>query len=191
VSNYKDSFGQPKPPEQAIAARLTAIAEKVADRSENSYGFEWRDELTFLLAHVETLTQQVAGLEHAIADQSATFKKVEQQRDTAHAALRKYGEHHTYCTTMDCDYAPLHLWPLYCPSPRAGDGARPLMSNYRDDMGQPVRQPTMTDLEKAIQQLTAALTSESPTDTHDGTILAIARGVLVILLKLQQEGADS
>jgi hypothetical protein len=48
-----------------------------------------------------------------------------------------------------------------------------------------------TDLEKAIQQLTAALTSESPTDTHDGTILAIARGVLVILLKLQQEGADS
>jgi hypothetical protein len=48
-----------------------------------------------------------------------------------------------------------------------------------------------TDLEKAIQQLTAALISESPTDTHDGTILAIARGVLVILLKLQQEGADS
>jgi hypothetical protein len=25
VSNYKDSFGQPKPPEQAMAARLTTL----------------------------------------------------------------------------------------------------------------------------------------------------------------------
>jgi hypothetical protein len=45
-----------------------------------------------------------------------------------------------------------------------------------------------TDLEKAIQQLTAALTSESP---HKREIVAeaTARGVLVILLKLQQEEA--
>ena len=43
-----------------------------------------------------------------------------------------------------------------------------------------------TDLEKAIQQLTAALTSESP-NWQDGALLAVARGVLVILLKLQEQ----
>ena len=45
-----------------------------------------------------------------------------------------------------------------------------------------------TDLEKVIQQLTDALTSESP-NWQDGALLAMARGVLVILLKLQQEEA--
>jgi hypothetical protein len=43
-----------------------------------------------------------------------------------------------------------------------------------------------TDLEKAIQQLTAALISESPHPQPE-IALATARGVLVILLKLQEQ----
>ena len=46
----------------------------------------------------------------------------------------------------------------------------------------------MTELEKAIDGLTQALTSESP-NFQPGLLLAIARAQLVILLKLQEEGA--
>ena len=48
--------------------------------------------------------------------------------------------------------------------------------------------PETDDLQNAITDLTAALISESP-NWQDGALLATARGVLVILLKLQQEGA--
>jgi BioD-like phosphotransacetylase family protein len=82
---------------QAIAARLTAIAKRLD--LLNQFGHT-RDEidLLFLLAHVETLTQQVAELTEELAGrpvlvtewQKLTHRAVEaeQQRDAAIAAMK-------------------------------------------------------------------------------------------------------
>ncbi len=67
------------------------------------------DDFRFLLAHVETLTQQVAELE---ADRDswrelrntlalpalARAEQAEQQRDAAHAALVEFGAHDPSCS---------------------------------------------------------------------------------------------
>jgi predicted RNase H-like nuclease (RuvC/YqgF family) len=116
---------------QAIAARLTAIAERLKNGYWTHAGHVDQDALTndlkFVSAHVETLTQQVAELErketgykvaienlkHSIralgdqvnkdgaeletlrsrfeakTDTNLLQKQAEQQRDTAHAALKR------------------------------------------------------------------------------------------------------
>jgi hypothetical protein len=46
----------------------------------------------------------------------------------------------------------------------------------------------MDELQKAIDALTAALSSQAP-KWQDGVLLALAKAQLVILKKLQEEGA--
>ena len=102
--------------EQAIAARLTAIAEQAVQTvlacAQYGAGYEHAKAALVgemeaaLLAHVETLTQQVAELERSrdawAADAltrtrntehyQARAEQAEQQRDAAHAALRELRE---------------------------------------------------------------------------------------------------
>jgi hypothetical protein len=97
----------------ARAARLTA-AIKAARRLLEDDGVDTlrvslhlddiEDEFAFLLAHVETLEREKAALTAAL-HASERFRaedaghslvaqnELRQQRDTAHAALRKYGRH--------------------------------------------------------------------------------------------------
>ena len=102
------------PPEQARAARLTAIAE-IRARQKESYWVPHEgtntsamlNDVWTLLAHVETLTQQVAqdGVAFQLLRQenarltarcqviaalaATSLGTAEQARDTAHAALRE------------------------------------------------------------------------------------------------------
>jgi chromosome segregation ATPase len=89
------------PPEQAMAARLTAIAERLIDEA-NGYGGDFADllrdaatELSDLLAHVETLTQQVAELRGAILEPGGwdeRCKKAEQETARLTAASSAWRE---------------------------------------------------------------------------------------------------
>jgi hypothetical protein len=45
-----------------------------------------------------------------------------------------------------------------------------------------------TELDKAIDGLTAALTSDAP-NWEPGMLLAVGRALLIVLLKLREEGA--
>ncbi len=132
------------PREQAIAARLTAIAERlkaaddayeayraatvqisgvITDEIQRQYRTEFQaeadaegvreradmdlaehamEDIRFLSAHIETLTQQVADLTATLKEQAfeqtfADLRRAEQARDAAHAALREYGRHKTGC----------------------------------------------------------------------------------------------
>ena len=91
------------PPEQARAARLTAIAEQACNGSKGPGQIEFEIE-ELIAAHVETLTQQVAELTATNAALSADLNdslrneaSLEQQRDAAHAALKKWGRHKPDC----------------------------------------------------------------------------------------------
>lgn len=88
------------PPEQAMAARLTALvaaAERLILAEDGSHekcdaidalylNFNYR-EIRADLAHVETLTQQVAELRHELGPEILARMAAEQQRDAALAAL--------------------------------------------------------------------------------------------------------
>jgi hypothetical protein len=103
------------PPDPARAARLTAIAERL-DKLEQLTGQSTEHgDVRFLLAHVETLTQQVAmvtGTSSSIyaAGLLQRAERAEQQRDTAHAALREIkadirwqsGAHYEGCNCTFC-----------------------------------------------------------------------------------------
>ncbi len=106
---------------QAIAARLTAAVKQAKSlRSQCDPECWGRCKLCpdtalsdlieaseALSAHVETLTQQVAELTWNFDKLKLRFEQrtgemlvAEQQRDAAHAALRKYGRHTFECSTI-------------------------------------------------------------------------------------------
>jgi hypothetical protein len=97
-----ERLGASSDPEQAIAARLgdadvtwesaaTRLGEELATVGpEGYYGFTPIEWLNWCLAHVETLTQQVA--------------QAEQARDAAHAALRSYGQHDPSCADPETEH---------------------------------------------------------------------------------------
>jgi predicted nucleic acid-binding Zn-ribbon protein len=85
---------------QAIAARLTAIAERLNQLEQLTGQSTTLGDVRFLLAHVETLEREKSELTAAL-HASERFRaedaghslvaqnELRQQRDTAHAALRK------------------------------------------------------------------------------------------------------
>ncbi len=129
--------------EQAIAARLTAIAEKCERNSDsllvlgNDYSDVLLDAALVMReasAHVETLTQQVAELTvdrdafkdserealKVVAQQYAwrveaqqAATKAEQQRDAAHAALTTWGRHDPVCDAEAWEARNRYFKPNY------------------------------------------------------------------------------
>jgi ribosomal protein L37AE/L43A len=120
-------------PEQAIAARLTAIAKRL-ERHASVY--RWMgdvDDLRFLLAHVETLEREQERMTYAhmcrdeheqighndsenercpVCRERDRAERAEQARDAAHAALREVrgpecGEDHLVGTEPDQCFACL------------------------------------------------------------------------------------
>jgi hypothetical protein len=117
------------PREQARAARLTAIAERLNQLEQLTGQSTTLGDVRFLLAHVETLTQQVAELRQYEMSHSAIIRtqaayiesykaqgeaaliraeQAEQQRDAAHAAL-------TALTAHCCCHEP-QGWPFERPA---------------------------------------------------------------------------
>jgi DNA repair exonuclease SbcCD ATPase subunit len=105
------------------AARLTAIAEQVAGYDRDGYDYFTfpLDDLRFLLAHVETLEREKAELTADLSALSEDYgnlltasNRFEQQRDAAHAALKRCKPVHY---AGECGHCGMdELPPAECPT---------------------------------------------------------------------------